>query len=161
MNDPYGRFFGYFNTPGGLARGVEVAAEIRPYRSLTMLGSYTHVNADERIPLMRFTLRSPRVFANQFAVTALQRFGKRWDASFDLFAAGSYLTPLFAGSGTRAFEFSGPRKADLAVGYTIPVRDSRTLRLFTRVENVGNQAFYEDGFRTPGLWAVGGLKFGW
>jgi iron complex outermembrane receptor protein len=161
LNDPYGRFFGYFNTRGGLSRGVEIAAEAHPLRSMTLLGSYTSVNADERVPLMAFTLRSPRVFPHTFSLVALQRFGKRWDASFDLLAASPYLTPLFAGAGTRAFEFQGPRKADVAVAYTLPVRDTQSLRLFTRIENVANQTFYEDGFRTPGIWAVAGMKWIW
>jgi iron complex outermembrane receptor protein len=161
LNDPYGRFFGYFNTGGGLARGVELTGEAHPWRSMTVLASYTFTNADQLVPLMAFTLRSPRVFPHSFSANVMQRFGKRWDASFDLLAASSSLTPFYAGSGTRAFEFAGPRKADVAVSYTIPVRDSKSVRLFTRIENVGNQTFYEDGFRTPGIWATGGLKFGW
>ncbi len=34
-----------------------------------------------------------------------------------------------------------------------------SLRFFGRVENLLNQTYYEDGFRTPKTWAVGGMKF--
>ena len=46
--DPYGRFGGYRNTGGGLARGVELSIETNPIRNLTLRSSYTYTNADER-----------------------------------------------------------------------------------------------------------------
>src|SRR5262249_25833956 len=48
--DPFGRFFGYTNTSGGLARGIEVALVARPFRSLEINSSYTFTNALNRTP---------------------------------------------------------------------------------------------------------------
>lgn len=39
--DPYGRFGGYRNTGGGLARGVELGMTAKPYRTLDVAASYT------------------------------------------------------------------------------------------------------------------------
>ena len=46
--DPFGRFGGYRNTGGGLARGLELSVETNPIRSLTLRSAYTYTNADER-----------------------------------------------------------------------------------------------------------------
>ena len=77
------------------------------------------------------------------------------DAAFDFWAAGDYLVPL---SG-RAFVFPGPRQAGLSAGYTHPLTERSKLRLYTRINNLGGQEYYEDGFRTPGRWAVAGVTF--
>ncbi len=154
--DPYGRFGGYRNTGGGLARGVELGVEANPYRSLTVHSSYTFTNADERrSALLNGSLRSYRVSDHMFTATASQRIGRNIDVSFDLFAASGYTFP-FSG---RAFVFPGPRKADAAASYTRPLSDHHSLRFFTRIENVLNRTYFEEGFRTPGRWATAGVKF--
>jgi hypothetical protein len=33
-------------------------------------------------------------------------------------------------------------------------------RFYVRVSNALDQSYYEDGFRTPQRWAVGGIHFG-
>lgn len=154
--DPYGRFGGYRNTRGGLARGIEISVEANPIRSLTVQGSYTFTKGLDRVSqYANGLLRSPRVSTHMFSTTASQRLGRRFDVTFDLFAASPSLLPL---SG-RAFEFDGPVKGDIVVSWTKPLSDRHTLRLFTRVENVFNRRFYEEGFLTPRAWAVAGMKW--
>lgn len=157
--DPFGRFGGYLNTRGGLARGVELSAEARPWPGMSLRSSYTHTNARERNSILQGgSIRTLRVFEHMGTLTATQRLGRSIDATFDFFAASSYLGPFFAGSGTRAFRFEGPRKADLMVQYTRPLSDRTKLQVYTRLENLANQRFFEDGFRTPRFWGVGGVR---
>ncbi len=158
--DPYGRFGGYRNARGGLARGAELAAELRPTRSLTVNSSYTYTNARERNSvLLGGSLRTLRVFPHQFTLLATQRIGARIDATFDFLAASRYSAPFFAGSGSRAFLFPGPRKADLMLSYTLPAGDRHRVQFYSRLENLGNQRYFEDGFRTPRYWGVGGIRW--
>lgn len=157
--DPYGRFGGYRNTGGGLARGVETSAETRITRSLTLNASYTYTNARERnSSLIGGSLRALRVFDHMGTITAIQRIGKRVDVTANFLAASDYIFPLFSGSGSRPFLFPGPRKLDLALNYTHPVTDHTSVRFYTRVENALNQNYLEEGFKTPGAWAVAGVK---
>lgn len=154
-SDPYGRFGGYWNTGGGLARGIETSAEAQPYRTTSLRASYTYTNADERVSAVAGgILDSPRILAHMMTLLATQRFGRRWDASADFAAGSDYLHPM----SRRAFRFDGPRKLDLAAGYTHPLRDGITLRAYIRAENLLGRVYYEDGFPTPGRWAVAGLK---
>ena len=44
--DPFGRSFGYLNGAGGSSRGLELAADARPTRSLRIQGSYTYTDAE-------------------------------------------------------------------------------------------------------------------
>jgi vitamin B12 transporter len=157
--DPYGRFGGYRNTGGGLARGVEIELEATPYSSLRLKSSYTFTNARDRVSsTIDGSLRSFNIPEHMFTLLATQRFGRRFDVTFDLIAAGSYHFPLFTGIGSRAFRFNGPVKGDLVLSYSRPLSDTRSLRLFTRIENVFNRTYYEGGFHTPGAWATAGLK---
>jgi vitamin B12 transporter len=154
--DPYGRWGGYRNTGGGLARGVELSVEATPTRSLSVNSSYTYTNADERrSSLIGGSLRSIRIFPHMFTSTITQRFGHRVDVTFDFLAASDYLYPF----SSRPFIFPGPRKGDIAAAYTHPISERHSLRFFTRVENVFNREYYEDGFRTPKAWATAGVKW--
>jgi outer membrane cobalamin receptor len=153
--DPYGRFGGYRNTTGGLARGVELSVETNPIRSMTVRSAYTYTNADERRSIFSSgNVRSIRVSDHMFTGTVTQRFGRSLDATFDVFAASDYLLNF----GTRAFSFEGPVKADVSVNYTHTLTDRTSLRLFTRIDNVLNRTYYEDGFRTPKAWATVGMR---
>ncbi|MBI4893320.1 MAG: TonB-dependent receptor [Acidobacteria bacterium] len=161
VNDPYGRWGGYANMAGGLARGVEVQGEARPYRSLLVTASYTYTNADERkSSLVGGSLRSIRVFPNMVTLVATQEITKRLQLTLDFIGASNYISgSFFVGSGSRPYEFDGPRKLDAALSYTLPVGDTKSLRFYTRVENMLNQRYFEDGFRTPKAWATAGMKF--
>ena len=161
VNDPFGRFGGYLNAKGGLARGVEMAIDTALTRSTNVTATYTYTKSQERhSTLYGGSVRAIRVFDHMFTLQAAQRFGKRFDATFDFLAASNYIFPFYVyPQGSTPFVFDGPLKADVAINYTLPLSDRYSVRLYTRIENVFNRTYYEEGFRTPKAWAVGGLKF--
>lgn len=161
VNDPFGRWGGYANMGGGLARGMEMAGEARVSRSTLVTASYTYTNADERqSALVGGSLRAIRVFPHMVTVVATQQVTRRVQVTADFLGASGYVSgSFFVGSGSRPYAFAGPRKLDASVSYTLPVNDGNSLRFFVRAENVLNQRYFEDGFRTPRVWAVGGVKW--
>ena len=153
LTDPFGRSLGYYNTGGGIARGVELAAEAKPLRSMRLQTSYTYTNARDRFSQFgNGTLQTPRIYPHAFNFVVLQQFGPRLDATVEFTATSNYLYP-FSGL---TFVFPGQRQLGFSFGYTHSFTDRLKLRLYTRVANVTDQTFYEDGFRTPGRWAVAG-----
>lgn len=161
--DQYGRTGGYYNTEGGIARGVVLAAEFRPARGSTISASYTYTNAKDRISQF-YTgtasnpLQRPGVVPHMVSVIATQRLGNRIDVAADFESGSAYLYPLY-GFEPYAYRFPGPRLLGISGGYTIPVSDRTSLRIYARVSNVLNQNYFEEGFSTPRRWAVGGLHF--
>lgn len=156
--DPWSRSSGYRNTGGGLARGAELSMQAQLTRRLYVQTAYTYTNADERFStLLGGPLRSIRVSDHMFTAMVTQRVWRGLDVTLDFFGASNYLWQFFAG-GNRPFLFPGPKKADLAASYRHPLGDRRALEFFTRIENFTNRAYYEDGFRTPKAWAVGGMR---
>ena len=157
--DPFGRFGGYKNTGGGLARGFEGSSEWNLSRTTRVLASYTYTNSTERFsPYVGGSLRSPRIFRNMFTALLTQRLTKRADFTFDFIAGGKSIMPIFTNTGTRPFLFDGPRTGNATLNYNVPVSERVSLRFYTRIENVFNQTYYADGFPTPKAWAVGGFK---
>ncbi|HKX29612.1 MAG TPA: TonB-dependent receptor [Blastocatellia bacterium] len=155
--DPFGRFGGYRNSGGGLARGVELSVAAQPHRTLDLSASYTFTNSVNRVPVQvpgfLQTFVQPR---HLFTLAAAQQVTRRLDVIFDLFAYGSYYFPL-SGTG-RAFKFGGPVKADLGASYTLPVSDRTALRFHGKIENLFDREYFESGFRTPGAVFTGGLS---
>jgi outer membrane receptor protein involved in Fe transport len=43
--------------------------------------------------------------------------------------------------------------------YRLPLGEFRAVRFFVRGENLMNQEYFENGFRTPGRTANGGIQF--
>ena len=158
--DRFGRVTGgYSNIGGGLARGVELSAQLNPTRSLNVNTSYTYTNADLRTTTRPGLLTIPGTSDHMFTLVVTQNIRQRWDVTFDLFAA-SKVSPAFPSpSLTSLYVFAGPKKADLGLSYTLPLTDARSLRFYTNVNNVFNVAYIEDGFRAPRAWAVGGMAF--
>lgn len=153
--DPYGRFFGYLNTGGGLSRGLELSLNTRPIDTLTVTASYTYANADNRRPTsVAGLLRTFVVPEHTFTLTANQQIGRRVEVNFDLLATSNHLFP-FSG---RAFEFKGPVKGDLVVSYTHPIGE-QSLKVYGKVENMFDRTYFESGYRTPGATFLGGLAF--
>lgn len=155
--DPFGRSSGYLNTGGGLARGVEVSIEGRPTAALDFSLSYTYTNADERVPSILDFPKTLEISDHMVTLIVNQRLARRIHLTFDLFAASDYAFPFFAGDRSRAFIFDGPVKADLGVSYTLPLSEARSLRFYTKVDNIFDDAYFEDGFRTPGATWSGGV----
>jgi iron complex outermembrane receptor protein len=153
--DPYGRFGGYRNTSGGLARGVELSVETNPIRTMTVRSSYTFTNADERRSIFSTgNLRTIRISDHMFTTSATRRFGRALDVTFDIFAASDYLLNF----GAMEYTLGGPVKADLAFNYTRPLSDTVSMRFYTRVDNMLNRSYSEDGFRAPKAWATVGMR---
>lgn len=155
LTDPFRRSSGYRNTGGGLARGVELVVNTKPYRTLDFSASYTFTNAVNRIPsnvpgFLR-TFVQPR---QTFTLFAAQQIMRRLDLVFDLFAYGSYFFPF----SSRAFKFSGPVRADLGASYTVPMNDKVSLDFYGKVENIFDRRYFENGFRAPGAVFTGGLR---
>ncbi|MDQ1610650.1 MAG: vitamin transporter [Pyrinomonadaceae bacterium] len=159
--DPFGRFGGYVNTRGGLARGVELSFDAAPARTLDVRAAYTYTNADERTPRVGNVLRSFAIPDHQFNLTATQRIGRRLLFNFDLTASSNYLAPVFNPStfGSIVYRFDGIRKADAGANYTLPLGESRSLRFFGYVENLFGREYFENGFRTPGRTGKAGAQF--
>lgn len=160
-DDPFGRFGGYLNVAGGLSRGVELSMNANPARGSRIDASYTYTNSKERVPWDAFgeTLRVRGISDHMFTLLVSQQLGSRWRATFDLFAASDYVAALSTSAGSRPFVFDGPVKADAVVSYTIPIGDVKRLEIQTKIDNLLNRNLYEDGFRTPGIVANGGLRF--
>jgi outer membrane receptor protein involved in Fe transport len=99
---------------------------------------------------------------HQFTLVATQRIEKFW-ISFDLLATSSYLAPVFSNTTFEqyTYRFAGNRRGDLTAGYTFPLRNGLIdLRVFGTVENLFDNRYFENGFRTPGRNARAGVSLG-
>ncbi|MBA2736018.1 MAG: TonB-dependent receptor, partial [Pyrinomonadaceae bacterium] len=157
-------FGGYLNTKGGIARGGEFSGKFRATDSTDIFASYTYTNSDQRVPQVSGsrnveTLGIPK---HQYTLVATQRFNRAW-INFDFLATSDYLAPIFSNQtfNTYIYRFRGNRKADLTAGYTFPMNNEKfNLRVFGTIENLFDDEYYENGFRTFGRNGRVGLSFG-
>lgn len=157
-------FGGYINTKGGIARGAEFSAKVKATASTDIFASYTYTNSDQRIPQVTGNpnLSTLGIPERQFTLVFNQRFDRLW-VNFDFLATSNYLAPIFSNSTFRTYvyRFDGNRRADLTAGYTIPFRAEKlNLRIFATAENLFDNEYYENGFRTAGINARFGVSFG-
>ncbi|MGH9872042.1 MAG: TonB-dependent receptor [Pyrinomonadaceae bacterium] len=159
--DPFGRFGGYVNTNGGIARGLELSVTATPTRTLDFSAAYTYTKSLQRTPQVPGVLRSLVVPDHQFSLVATQRFGRHVLVNFDLAASSDYLAPVFDSNtfSSRACRFHGLARADLGGSYTFVFKETRSLRLFGYVENLFGYEYFENGFRTPGRTGRAGASF--
>jgi vitamin B12 transporter len=161
--DPFGRFFGYYNSRGGLSRGVETTLALSPIAALNVSATYAFVNAAERTPSIPGVVRTLEIPRHQFSAAAVWRAGKRTILTFDTLDAGNYLAPIFpdfvTAFATRAYRFNGLRRINAGASYRLPLAEFRAVRFFVRGENLLNQDYFENGFRTPGRTANAGIQF--
>ena len=160
-NRPFG---GYLNTKGGVARGAELSGQVKATDSTDIFASYTFTNSDQRAPQVSGNpnLETLGIPKNQFTLVATQRFKRAW-VNLDLLATDSYLAPIFSNStfNTYVYRFKGNRKADLTGGYTFPLNNEKlSLRVYGTIENLFNNHYYENGFRTFDRYGRIGLNFG-
>jgi vitamin B12 transporter len=148
-------FGGYFNTEGGKASGVELNAKLEPTKTTDIFASYTFTDSKQIDPQVfgsgvLTTLGIPK---NQFTLVATQRFGRFW-VNFDQLVSSGYLGNIFQSNfpfGSYVYRFKGNRRGDLTAGYTIPVENGRfNLRIFGTIENIFDNEYFENGFRTVG-----------
>ena len=157
-NDPFGRFGGYRESGGGIARGFELSTHVTPTSRTSLLGAYTYTNSDSRTPTIGPDyFRVPGISAQALSVTATHWLRKRINVTFDLFASSNYVLSPYGAQGRRLV-FSGPVKADVVFRYDLPISEAKTLELYGKAENVLNNDYYEHGFGSPGLWVIGGMR---
>ncbi|HKV36803.1 MAG TPA: TonB-dependent receptor [Pyrinomonadaceae bacterium] len=160
--DPFGRFGGYLNTNGGIARGAEVELRATPTRSLNLTAAYTFTKAQQRTPQVPGTIRSLIIPDHQFSIVATQRIGRRLLVNFDFSASSNYLGAIFdpVTFASRGYRFKGLAKADLGASYSLPLGDDkRQVRFFGYVDNLFDREYFESGFRTPGRTGRAGASF--
>jgi vitamin B12 transporter len=159
--DPFGRFLGYYNSQGGLSRGVETNVAVSPVAGLNVSASYTFVNAVERTPIVGNNLRTFVIPRHQFSASAAWRAGKRTLVTFDTLDAGNYLAPVFSEATfqSRVYRFDGLRRINAGASYRLPLGEFHSMRFFVRAENLLDQNYFENGFRTPRRTASGGIQF--
>lgn len=160
VSRPYG---GYLNEKGGIARGAELSVDVAPSASTRVFAAYTFTNSDQRkaqIPSSG-TVETLGIAKHQFSFVATQRFKGFW-VNADFSAMSGYLAPIFSNTtyGTYAYRFDGMRRLDSTFGRTFGVGgDSRSVRVFVTVENILDDEYFENGFRTPGRAARLGMAF--
>lgn len=155
LTDPLGRNGGYRNTGGGLARGVEFSAAAAVTRSLQLNGAYTYTDSRQRTPLVAGVWQSYEIPRQEYSAFAAQRFNARWTGILGYVGSSDYLTSL---SG-HAFRFHGATRGQALVSYRKPVGESQAVRLYFKADNLLNQTYFENGFRTPGVTFTGGTQF--
>ncbi|MEQ1607080.1 MAG: TonB-dependent receptor [Pyrinomonadaceae bacterium] len=157
-------FGGYVNQKGGIARGGEFSVKAKATSSTDIFASYTFTNSLQRTPQVtgNSNVKTLGIPDHQFTLVATQRFKRFW-VNFDFLATSTYLAPIFSNTSfqTYVFRFKGNRKGDLTGGYTFGIKAEKlTLRLFGTIENIFDQEYYENGFRTAGATGRIGLSFG-
>ena len=157
-------FGGYVNQKGGIARGGEFSATVKPSGSTDIFTSYTFTNSDQREPLVAGSgvIDAIGIPMNQFTIVATQRVKRFW-VNADVLIASDYFAPLFSNStfNTYVYRFDGNRRIDITAGYAFPLKGEKlNLRLFGSVENMLDQIYFENGFRTPGRNGRIGISLG-
>jgi vitamin B12 transporter len=163
VTDPYGRFMGYYNTPGGLARGAEVSVESKLPGSMLVRSAYTYTNSRDRLSeYSDGLLQTPQVVPQLFSASITKQFGAHWDAAIDCLVGSHYYYP-FSGNQYPYYSvplvFEARRQANLSIGYTLALSERKRVRIYSRFDNLNNQTYYEEGFLTPGFVARGGMQF--
>ena len=160
--DPFGRFGGYLNTNGGLARGAELELRATPLRTLNLTAAYTFTKAQQRTPQVPGTIKSLVIPDHQFSIVATQHVGRRVLINFDFSASSNYIGAVIdpVTFTSRGYRFKGLAKADLGASYSLPLGDDRRqLRFFGYVDNLFDREYFESGFRTPGRTGRAGASF--
>ncbi len=159
--DPYGRYYGYSNTHGGIARGVESSLSVVPIRMLRLQATYTFTNAREAKALVPGVYQTYVTPDHQGSILAVAHVTPRLELLFGTVFTSSYLAPIYdsATYASRAFRFAGAKQGQVGMSYRVPLGESRAVRFFANVQNAFNQSYYESGYRTPGTTAMSGMRF--
>lgn len=155
-----GRFSGYVNEAGGLARGAEFFLEANPSRGMELRGSYTYTNSD-RASATGGLLPEYVVPKHLLSLSLNQRY-RSVMFHLDLNRTGSYIAPVFENNfpfRMAELQFDGYTKVDVFGSYEHRLADSVSAELFLGAENVFNRRYFENGFRAPGAQVRGGVKF--
>lgn len=153
--DPLGRSGGYVNTGGGIARGVEFSAAVAATSKLQLSAAYTYTDARQAVPLVPGVWQSFDSPHNQYSAYATQRFSARLTGYIGYVGSTNYIGSLSGG----AFQFNGLARAQTGISYRQPLAGYKAVRLYFKADNLFNQTYFDDGFRTPGVTFTGGTQF--
>jgi iron complex outermembrane receptor protein len=155
-----GRFGGFVNLPGGLARGFESYVEAKPARGTDLRASYTFTNSDRSL--------TNRGLQPEFVIPG-HILGFNWNQrmqafafNLDVYYSSSHIAPLFENNSpfrSAELRFDGYTKADVFGKYERRISEKVTAVFFGGVENVLNQKYFENGFSAPGAVGRGGVNF--
>ena len=53
----------------------------------------------------------------------------------------------------------GPARGQAGLSYRRPLSEARAIRFYGKVDNLFNQTYFENGFRTPGTTVTSGAQF--
>ena len=155
VTDPLGRSGGYRNTRGGIARGIELSSSVAATPSLQLTAGYTYTDARQATPLVVGIWRTYETPIHQYSASLTQRLTPRLTVYVAYVGSSSYLASI---SG-RAFRFEGLNRAQLDINYRRPLSELRAVRFYAKMDNLINQTYFENGFRTPGFTVIGGWQF--
>ncbi|HQU93488.1 MAG TPA: TonB-dependent receptor [Pyrinomonadaceae bacterium] len=164
LPDPNGRFSGYLNAKGGIARGAEFSGTFKPTKSTDIFSSYTFTNSDQLDAQVFGTgvIETLGIPKHQFTLVATQRIKRFW-VNADVLVNSEYLAPIFSNWNYRTYlyRFGGNRRVDVTAGYTFPInKDKFSLRVFGTIENLFDNEYFENGFRTVPRNGRVGVSFG-
>jgi iron complex outermembrane receptor protein len=154
--DPYGRFLGYVNGSGGLARGVETEAHVRA-GGLSMRTAYTFTDArtDRDLGVPGY-FRPFGVAQHAGALSATYLHGPV-ELVADLVARSGMAAALFTAGGSRAYAFPARATIDLGGAWTFGT-GRRRIRVYAKVDNLLDRRDTELGWPLPGATVVAGLR---
>lgn len=160
--DRFSRLFGYLNTGGGNARGVELSVSARPNRMLEFTASYTFTNSDQPATTTAGTTRVLGLADHQFTLGVNLAPWRRLNLQLQTNAVSDHDFPLFGALfpfpfGT--FRFPGYVRADLTGNYLLHQGERTRLRLLARVDNLLSREYYSGGFAAPKTTIRTGLRW--
>ena len=123
--------------------------------------SYTFTDAEPPTEGFEELAQAYGVPKHQLTFVATQRVGTNFYVNVDVALSNSYLAPVFdpATFTSRSYRFDGLRKVDLGASYTWALPSTGNLRFFAKVDNLFDQDYYENGFRTIRRVGYGGVAF--
>ncbi len=157
-SDPFGRFAGYENTEGGVARGFEFAYRLTlPGRTRANL-HYTFTDADAPANAPDELEADWLVPRRQGGALLSGAFFERLRWSADLLLSSEIYAPLFDRDtfASRVFRFSGMRRLDVALSFDV----ARGLTVRALVQDAFDDAAYQSGGFRP-LGRVARINLEW
>lgn len=142
---------GYKNVSGGKSSGVEVETQMDLSESLSIGSSYTYTKTEDANGNEFMGVPKHTVGAN-ITYRILEQLTANLSVTFRSSQKTPIYDPLTYSSVT--YQEDGYTKADLVMTYDF----SQKVKLWTRIENLLDTNYTENGFKTPGMGVYGGVK---
>jgi outer membrane cobalamin receptor len=165
------RLFQQANEKGGETRGVEIGMRAVPLHGIEVGAGYTYTRADV-IPTSD-VLRSDNTIAragvlrpfestpaHEWHVRGAVEHG-RWSLHTEYAGTSGSQEVLFSPRLFRPvlFEFDGYRRLDAIATYRWPAGARASVDVYVRGQNILDEEYVEDGFRTPGASVWAGIRY--